>query len=100
VGPDSSYDFTAIKYNQQGGMIWLSNFETQPSSYDTPYQFYLDSVGTGYFTGASSVNGTNYFSTVKFYQPPYMTVANPAVTFPSVSIGCVSRDTLYLTNSG
>jgi hypothetical protein len=100
VGSDGSCDFTAIKYNQQGGTVWLSNFETQPNAYATLYQFYLDSVGTGYFTGTSSENGTDYFSTVKFYQPPFMTASKPVATLPAASIGCMTSDTIYLTNSG
>ncbi|MBS4015689.1 MAG: SBBP repeat-containing protein [Candidatus Latescibacteria bacterium] len=62
----SNYDYTTIKYNPSGQMLWLKTFNTVNNYQDLANSICLDFVGGVYITG-TSYPGTNIFSSDTAY---------------------------------
>ncbi|MEO0083907.1 MAG: SBBP repeat-containing protein [candidate division WOR-3 bacterium] len=65
--PSTLRDYTTIKYNTQGQLIWIITYNGPANSYDEARAITLDAINNVYVTGTSSGFGPDY-ATVKYVQ--------------------------------
>jgi hypothetical protein len=68
-GSSSSYDYSTIKYNQNGGQQWVARYNGPGNSEDRAYAIVIDNTDNAYVTGSSrhsSSPGSEDYSTLKY----------------------------------
>jgi len=66
-GSGTSYDFTTIKYDSDGNLLWVSRYSASEIGSGSPDALAIDAEGSVYITGESSGAGTSYdYATVKY----------------------------------
>ncbi len=68
VGPDSTWNFTSIKYTPAGNTEWISIYNDPLTSLDEPKNIVVDSVGNVYIAGSSMYNNWSIFTVIKYNQ--------------------------------
>jgi uncharacterized delta-60 repeat protein len=67
TGSGSSQDYTTLKYNSSGALVWIAKYNGPANSADVAYAVTLDASGNIYVTGSSVGNGTNAdYTTIKY----------------------------------
>ncbi len=62
-----SYNYTTIKYNQQGDTLWVRRYNGPANNADMATAIALDNSGNVYITGKSIGTGTNFdYATIKY----------------------------------
>lgn len=62
----ANYDYVTIKYNANGGELWVKSYNSRFNSYDIAKAMAVDAAGNVYITGYSYNGATNAFVTVKY----------------------------------
>lgn len=66
-GSGTSLDYSTIKYDPSGNVIWNSRYSGPGNADDDAYHIILDEAGNVYVTGASTGSGTGYdYCVVKY----------------------------------
>ncbi len=66
-GSGTDWDYATIKYDPNGGAVWVSRFDGPANSYDQPWAIAVDDSGNVYITGGSTGSGTSVdYATIKY----------------------------------
>jgi hypothetical protein len=66
-GNETLSDYTTIKYNQEGDILWLRNYNGIANGQDVPSSLVIDQAGNVYVTGCSyGGSGSGSYATVKY----------------------------------
>ncbi len=70
-GKGSSYDYTTIKYDSEGGIAWVKRYDGTAKQIDWAQDIAIDAFNNVYVTGRSEGRGSAYdFVTIKYVQLP------------------------------
>lgn len=66
-GYDEGTDYTTIKYNANGGQVWMVRYSYFSNSFDAPVALAVDTLGNVYVTGRSMSPDAGYdYATIKY----------------------------------